>query len=242
MYSVLLMAALTTGGETPDFCHRRCSGCYSSCHGCYSSCHGCYGCSSCYGCHGCSGCYGCYSGWGCSGCHGCSSYYGCGGYGCCGCYGGLACYGSCYGGLSCYSGCCAAPTWGYSPVPTIGCAYGVPVTPAAPAAPPADLPPGDGKKAGEASNTSSKGRLVVEVPEDARVYIDDQLMKTTSAVRKYATPTLEAGQAYYYIVKAEVVRDGKTVTDTRRVVVRAGEESRLSFDKLEPVTTAKISR
>src|SRR5207244_2005528 len=40
MYSVVLMAALTAGADTPAW-HRGCSSCYS--------CSGCYGC---YGCHG----------------------------------------------------------------------------------------------------------------------------------------------------------------------------------------------
>jgi uncharacterized protein (TIGR03000 family) len=74
MYTVVLMMALTSSGETPD-CHRR-----HSCHG------GGYG--ACYG-GGYGGCYG--GGYG--GCYG-------GGYG--GCYGGGyggVYYGGCYGGM-----------------------------------------------------------------------------------------------------------------------------------------------
>src|SRR5437773_1851558 len=62
MYSVVLMAALTTGGSAPD-CHWG---------------HGCHGYSSCHGCAGCSGCYG---GWGSAGGWACSCNYACwGGY------------------------------------------------------------------------------------------------------------------------------------------------------------------
>src|SRR5262249_43122388 len=66
MYSVVLMAALATSGETPDLGRR------GGCHGCRGGCYG--------------GCYGGY-GWGCHGCYGGGYRYG-------GCYGG--CYGGGY--------------------------------------------------------------------------------------------------------------------------------------------------
>src|SRR5437764_116692 len=83
MYSVVLMAALTTtAAEAPA-----CWGCrgYSACYGC-SGCYG-GGYGGCYGCWG--GCWGsCYGGYGshwvssygCHGCYGCYGCYGCNGY------------------------------------------------------------------------------------------------------------------------------------------------------------------
>jgi uncharacterized protein (TIGR03000 family) len=94
----------------------------------------------------------------------------------------------------------------------------------------------DGK---ESSVPTSRAKLVVEVPTDAKLYIDDQLMKTTAARRVFNTPNLEPGQAYYYEVRAEVVRDGKTHSVTKRVIVRSGEEIRAQFPDLESVTTVK---
>ena len=52
MYSVVLMAALTTTPAVPDFGRHR-----GGCWGGYSCC-GCYGGYGCYGCYGCSGCSG----------------------------------------------------------------------------------------------------------------------------------------------------------------------------------------
>jgi uncharacterized protein (TIGR03000 family) len=92
------------------------------------------------------------------------------------------------------------------------------------------------KKDGEVSMTRAK--LVVEVPTDAKLYIDDQLMKTTSSKRVFSTPLLAQGQAYFYDVRVEVVRDGKTVSDSKRVIIRAGEEARASFPNMEPPTVA----
>jgi uncharacterized protein (TIGR03000 family) len=203
MYSMVLMAALTTGTATPA-CHWSCHGC----HGCYGGCHGCHGCygGGCYG--GCSGCYG-----GCSGCYGgCYGCYG-GGYGCHGCYGGTGCYGC--------AGC-----YGYAP------AY------VAPVAPPPPVEPGEKVPAPKKTDTSTTARLVVELPVDAKLFIDGNPMKTNSAKRTFNTPPLQPGQAYYYMLRAEVVRDGQTMSETSRVIVRAGEVARASFAGLESKGTA----
>src|SRR5260370_13456651 len=89
MYSVVLAAMLSVGGETPTW-----------------GCRGCHGCQGCWGCNGCAGCHGCWGCHGCRGCHGCS---GCYGYACSGCWGGYGggygyggCYGGCYGCWGCY--------------------------------------------------------------------------------------------------------------------------------------------
>src|SRR5436190_218533 len=65
------------------------------------------------------------------------------------------------------------------------------------------------------TDKSTPAKLVVEVPADAKLYVDDQLMKTTAARRVFNTPTLEKGQTYYYILRAEMAIDGKTVSETK---------------------------
>lgn len=85
MYSVVLLMAITSGGESAEFC-RGCRGCFR---GCYCGCgcriaRGCRVACSCYGCY--SGCYVsyCYSGcyhasvcYGCSGSHSVPVVHGC---------------------------------------------------------------------------------------------------------------------------------------------------------------------
>ena len=41
--------------------------------------------------------------------------------------------------------------------------------------------------------------------------------------------SLEPGQLYYYELRIEVQRDGKPVTETKRVILKAGEVARASF-------------
>lgn len=207
MYSVVLMAALTTGTSAPDCWFKHgCSGCYGG--GCAGWCggyggYGCYGSPgyACSGCWGVSTCGGACGGWG-------AGYGAYGAYGCHGCYG---CYG-CYG--------CG----GYAPM------YMSPATPGMQAVPAPELAP---KPKEDKTSLSGKARLIVEVPADAKLYIDDQLMKTASDRRVFNTPTLDQGQAYYYILRAEITRDGKTYTDTKQVVVRSGAEVQTNFNQLE---------
>jgi uncharacterized protein (TIGR03000 family) len=83
--------------------------------------------------------------------------------------------------------------------------------------------------------TNAPATIQVNLPADATLTIDGAVTSSTSASRAFATPTLETGKEYYYTLKAEIVRDGKTLSATKRVAVRAGEETRLEIEI--PVTS-----
>ncbi len=242
MYSVVLMMALSGGAATPAFGHR-CSGCDCSGCSCSSSCSGwsCSGCSGCHGCHGrsrkgCHGCHGCSSCHGCNGCSGYSSCSGChGGYG--GCYGGgYGCngggYGGCYGGG--YGGGYGCNGGGYG-----GCYGGAMVAPGAPMmAPGAPVQPAPKKeetvkppKAGEgAASAAAPATIVVTLPADAKLMVDDYATTSASANRVFTSPVLEPGKEFSYTFKATIVRDGRELTTSRQVAVRAGEETRVTLE------------
>src|SRR5262245_2392450 len=216
MYGMVLAMALSGAGEAPD-CHFLSMLC-----GCHGG-GGCYG-GACYGggCYG-GGCYGggcdgggygggCDGGWG-GGCHG-------GGGGAChgGCRGGC-CGGGCYGG-GCYGG---------------GVIYGAPVV-----MPPGGTPdkvPAPDKKDGD-KKPPEQGRLIspapatviVSLPADATLTVDNYATRSTSATRTFVSPALQPGKDFNYTLKAEIVRDGQTLTAMQTVKVRAGEETRVSFD------------
>jgi uncharacterized protein (TIGR03000 family) len=67
--------------------------------------------------------------------------------------------------------------------------------------------------------------LLVRLPADARLTIDGDATVSTGAARRFASPPLPAGRTYYYTLTAEVLRDGRRLTVTDRVAVRAGQES-----------------
>ena len=71
--------------------------------------------------------------------------------------------------------------------------------------------------------TALEATLVVTLPADAKLKIDDYQTVSTSGTRVFTTPALTPGKDYSYTLKAEVVRDGKTQSAEQIVKVRAGE-------------------
>jgi uncharacterized protein (TIGR03000 family) len=204
MYSMVLMAALTTGTTAPD-CHfsHGCHGCYGGCHGCWGGCQGCWG--GCYG----GGCYG-------------------------GCYGGYASYAGhgCWGGYGTWFGSCSGYTQGVEVIADTG-------VPAKAKAKKAKAAPDKEEEMEDQRNLGpTKSKVIIEVPGDAKLFIDDQPMKSGSTRRVFSTPELQPGQAYYYILRAEVVRDGQTITRTKRLIVRPGQEVRATFPGLKGIESA----
>jgi uncharacterized protein (TIGR03000 family) len=218
MYGVVLMAALATSAPAPGFHHR--------CHGCsgYSSgCHGCYGYAGCHGCYGSYGCYGCYgSAWG-GPWAGAYTGWNYGAFYCTGCYG-------CYGGYSCYGSPYAGPG---------GPTYVSPglTWPNNPVRPPLEVTPTPKVKGPE----EARARVRIEIPADAKLYVDGVLMKTTSDVRLFQTPELKQGQTYVYELKAELLRNNEKFTETQKLIVRPGEHFSASFGGLEQRAAAAAS-
>jgi uncharacterized protein (TIGR03000 family) len=245
MYSVVLATMISVGGaNAPTTWWHGCHGCYG-CGGCYG-CHGCYGCYGChgyaFGCYGCcGGCYGCYGG--CYGCYGgCYGCYGCCG-GCYGCYGGCyGCYGGCYGGVVYVYGCsgCCGGTGGQPPPKTGGDAQAEiqklrevieQLKKRLESYEKKESPPVSQPSAGPA-------RVTIQLPADAKLYIDNVACPLTSGKRSFDTPSLQPNKKYFYNVRAEVVRDGQLQTETQRVVVQSGQQVSVNFANFTPVTTS----
>jgi uncharacterized protein (TIGR03000 family) len=100
------------------------------------------------------------------------------------------------------------------------------------------MPPADAKPSGS-SAAPDRARLIVELPADATLFIDDQAMKSTREVRNFTTPPLKEGQTYYYMLRVEVNREGAKLTETRRVLIRAGDEVKASFTETGIAAAAK---
>jgi uncharacterized protein (TIGR03000 family) len=194
MYSVVLLAAMTTStAEAPGF-HKRSFGCTGGMYlhsGCYGSCMGFSG-----GCCGGGG----FNGWG-------------GGGGCVGCWGCMGCYGV-------YTGPVMSPA-------------GNPMT----APPPAATPPAPGSGAPKA-DTAKSAQLIIEKPADAKIYVDNLPVKSDGVTLNFATPALDPVQAYFYMVRVEMTRDGKPLSESRKVIVRAGQTIQETFSEQGIVTAS----
>lgn len=96
----------------------------------------------------------------------------------------------------------------------------------APAAEPAkkDADKQDPKKGNEPA------KVLIQLPDDARLYFNGTPATGAGALRSFATPPLTPGQSYAYDLTAEVTRDGRVQTVTERVVVRAGEKTSVTLN------------
>lgn len=90
-----------------------------------------------------------------------------------------------------------------------------------------------------ASATGDRAILVVNLPADARLTIQDKPTASTSSRRVFQSPALEAGKEYVYTLKASAVRDGKTVEVVKEVTVRAGSEVSVDLDLGAPAVASK---
>ncbi len=72
--------------------------------------------------------------------------------------------------------------------------------------------------------------IVVSLPADAKLTIDDQATTSTSDHRVFVSPSLTAGKDFYYTLKAEITVNGKPTVVSKVVAVRAGEESQVTLD------------
>ena len=80
--------------------------------------------------------------------------------------------------------------------------------------------------------------IVVKLPEDARLWVDDTACPLTSSTRTFDTPELKPGQVYYYNLRAEVTRGGRPVSETKRATLRAGQETVIEFGDMKALQTA----
>ena len=97
---------------------------------------------------------------------------------------------------------------------------GIEATPAAPAADPAPaVPPPVDSTHLQRHSTS----LVIDVPADAKIYVNGHKTDTQGSHRRYRSAGLLPGQTYSYEVRAIIEREGKEITKQKTVTLRGGE-------------------
>jgi uncharacterized protein (TIGR03000 family) len=237
MFSMVLMAALTTGSDVPDRGRRGggggCCGCSGGGYGMgYGGCMG-MGYGGCMG-MGYGGCGG--SGMGSGGMRSGMGYGG--GYGGRGYGMGWGGYGMGYGGYALNN---AWPVYGgtyaYAPIISnwstpIVSNWGTPIAGGYGNM----LTPGTTQSfyyngnAGNQANQANEATIIVHLPEAANLTIDGQATQSRSNRRVFQSPPLEAGKTYTYTLRAELNRDGHFVQEKKTVDVRAGQASEVTFN------------
>ncbi len=106
-----------------------------------------------------------------------------------------------------------------------------PTSPSAkPTAAPLPIPAAPGKSTTLSTPTmDTSAILTVYVPAEAKVTINGKLTRTAGSKRQYVSFGLMPGFSYKYEVKAELVRDGQLVEDTKVISLTAGERGALAF-------------
>lgn len=97
-----------------------------------------------------------------------------------------------------------------------------------------------------AAKPAIEARIIVHMPPQAALLIDDQPTMQRSSTRIFSTPPLEPGKTYTYTLRAELNRDGRFVSQTKKVEVRAGQPSEVTLrfgdvsrEELGPPTPSK---
>jgi uncharacterized protein (TIGR03000 family) len=101
--------------------------------------------------------------------------------------------------------------------PTSSIPPGAPVTPITGAPPPSAL---------------DRATITVVLPPGAALYVDDRKSPSAAPVRQFTTPPLPAGREFAYLMKAEVIRDGRPEYLIQKVPFRAGERLTVDFSNL----------
>src|SRR5262245_2158453 len=87
---------------------------------------------------------------------------------------------------------------------------------------------------------SSRATIIVEVPDDAKLYFNDQPTQQSGAMRTFTTPALAAGKAHVYELRVEMVRQGQVVSRTEQITVRAGQTTRVAWRSLSPAAAGYL--
>jgi uncharacterized protein (TIGR03000 family) len=82
------------------------------------------------------------------------------------------------------------------------------------------------------------GLIVVDVPAEARLFVNGAATSSTGGVRRFLSRGLVSGKRYEFVVRMAVDRDGSTAEETKVVSLTAGERSQVSFSAPAPAAAS----
>ena len=81
----------------------------------------------------------------------------------------------------------------------------------------------------EETSLLAPATIIVSMPADAKLMIDDAATTSMGAVRTFVSPTLNSGRDYHYTLRTEIA--GKSIA--KQITVRAGEETRIELSSAD---------
>ena len=83
---------------------------------------------------------------------------------------------------------------------------------------------------------SLRGTVVVKLPPDAKLFAEGRPLSQTAGERKFVTPPLPSDREAVYTFRVEYVRDGRVLSESQKIQVKAGGVASVEFADL---TTAR---
>ncbi|MCC7086373.1 MAG: TIGR03000 domain-containing protein [Pirellulales bacterium] len=120
----------------------------------------------------------------------------------------------------------AAPAAPAAPTPAPGTTAPVPGAAPSGDTPPAPMPGSVYRRLGG----DHLAMISVNVPGDAKVFVNGAATTSTGAERQFVSRGLSTGNRYTYEVRAEMQRNGETVTETKSITLGMGEQAHLAFN------------
>jgi uncharacterized protein (TIGR03000 family) len=69
---------------------------------------------------------------------------------------------------------------------------------------------------------------IKDLPTNAKIWVDDKEVRTK---KWYKSPdNLDPTKTYFYMIKIEINKDGKVLTDAKKVEVQAGKKTVVNFN------------
>jgi len=87
---------------------------------------------------------------------------------------------------------------------------------------------------------ATPAKITVRLPAGASFFVDDVQSPYKGQAYAFDTPPLELGRTYGYTVRAEVTRDGRLITATKKIKFKARDAVTVDFSKLgEPASATE---
>jgi uncharacterized protein (TIGR03000 family) len=98
---------------------------------------------------------------------------------------------------------------------------------------------GEGDKTEDGATQIQKpAMVVVKAAADVKITVNGHVTARRATEESFLTPKLPAGRPFAYVFQAEAMRDGKKVTRTERITVRAGQKTAVDFSDLDRVAVS----
>jgi uncharacterized protein (TIGR03000 family) len=93
-----------------------------------------------------------------------------------------------------------------------------------------------------ATSTKRPVRINLRVPVDAKIWFDGNQTNQTGTARSFESPPLAGGGESTYQIRIQWKQDGKDITQTRQIIVHAGDVVNLALYSSPGSSQARVSR